>query len=91
MVTTESDRDLVAPAAEHEASHQDRLIGKDEGFPATRVLHCHLLPLQHTHIQHLKKKKETLDYILVFIAVPLCHICYHARKRFMADLLQRGL
>lgn len=50
LVATESDGDLVAPAAEHEAPHQDWLIGEDEGFSASCVLHCHLLSLQHGHI-----------------------------------------
>lgn len=50
LVTAESDGDLVAPAAQHKAPHQNGLVGKDVGFSATCVLHRHLLPLQHTHI-----------------------------------------
>ena len=53
LVAPESDGDLVAPAAQDETPHQDRLVGEDEGFPAAGVFHCHLLALQHTHIQHL--------------------------------------
>lgn len=56
LVAAESDGDLVAPAAEHEAPHQDRLVGEDEGFSAARILHGHLLALQHAHIEHLKQK-----------------------------------
>lgn len=50
LIAAESNCDLVAPATQDESPHQDRLIGKDEGLLATRVLHCHLLSLQHTHI-----------------------------------------
>ena len=50
LVTTKSDGDLVAPAAKHKAPHQDWLVGEDEGFSASRVLHRHLLSLQHAHI-----------------------------------------
>lgn len=50
LVTTKSDGDLVAPAAQYESPHQDWLIGKDEGFSAARVLHCHLLSLQNAYI-----------------------------------------
>lgn len=50
VVATESDGDLVAPAVQDEAPHQDWLIGEDEGLSAACVLHCHLLSLQHTHI-----------------------------------------
>lgn len=45
LVTTKSDGDLIAPAAQYKAPHQDWLVGKDEGFLATGVLHCHLLSL----------------------------------------------
>lgn len=55
LIAAESNGDLVAPAAQDESPHQDWLIGKDEGVSATRVLHCHLLSLQHAHIQHLWK------------------------------------
>ncbi len=50
LVAAESDGNLVAPAAKYKAPHQDWLIGKNEGLSASRILHCHLLSLQHTHI-----------------------------------------
>lgn len=50
LVAAESNGDLVAPATQDESPHQDRLVGEDEGLLAARVLHCHLLSLQHTHI-----------------------------------------
>lgn len=50
LIATETNRDLVAPAAKNKAPHQHWLIGEDERFLTTCVLHCYLLSLHHAHI-----------------------------------------
>lgn len=45
LLAPKTDGDLVAQAAQHEAPHQDWLIGEEDGLLSACILHCHLLSL----------------------------------------------